>query len=384
MTNAVNASPSHQAPIAPFPSKAPTVTGRRFKMRSCGLRRLTTFAVATLCAIAASYDVSWAIGPRYKESTEDAYVSGSIVQVAPEIAGTVVAIGRDDNQFVRVGQVVVELDDADARIAVERAEANLDNAVRKVRAMFTGTAGAASIDPTNISDHPDVLAAADQVHAAYLQLARTKLPASVSGFVAKRAVELGQRVSPGQPLMAIVPLNELWVEANFEERQLTAIRVGQPATLKPHRYVGNVTYHGTVAGLAGTTSSVGLPLVQNATGDRINGGQRVPVCIALDSRELVEHPLQIGLSMTVHVDTREREDDRPLDLAKETPTHSPMAYATVCQPDFGTSVDWGYRIAPLARVPKRAKDRPRALVSYDLRVDGIGEELITWRGQAQG
>jgi membrane fusion protein (multidrug efflux system) len=347
MRNVVNDSASQQAATAPLLSKVPIVTGRRFKMRSRGLWRLTTFVVATLSAIAASYDVSWAIGPRYQESTDDAYVSGNIVQVTSEIAGTVVAIGCD-NQFVRVGQVVVELDDSDARIAVERAKANLDNTIRQVCGMLARTAGPqACMDRANVRNHPDVLAAADHVHASYLQLARTKLPASVSGFVAKRTVELGQRVSPGQALMAIVPLNELWVEANFKEQQLAAIRVGQPAMLKSHRYGGNVTYHGTVAGLgAGTTSLFGLSPLQNANGDRISVGRRVPVCIAVNSRELVEHPLQIGLSMTVDVDTREREDGRPLDLAKKTPSHSHMAYAMLCHPNFGTDVDWRYRAAP--------------------------------------
>ena len=290
-----NDSPLQQARTVSFLSRAPIVAGRGCNMRSRLSRCWTTIVLATLFAIGASWGLSWAIAPQYQESTDDAYVSGNIVQVTSEIAGTVVFIGCDRNQFVRVGQLVVELDDADARIAVERGKVNLSN-------------------------HPDVRAAADQLHAAHLHLARTKLPTSVSGFVATCTVELGQRVSPGQPLMAIVPLNELWVDANFKERQLAAIRVGQPATLKARLYGGDVTYHGTVASLGAGTVSFGLPPSENATGDRIKVAQPVPVCIALDSRELVEHPLQIGLPITVEVDTRQQNDARPLDLAMEAPT----------------------------------------------------------------
>ena len=350
MSNAANDSPLQQARTVSFLSRALIEAGHGCYMRSVRSRSWTTIVLATLFAIGASYGVSWAIAPQYRESTDDAYVSGNIVQVTPEIAGTVVSIGLDRNQFVRVGQLVVELDDANARIEVERAKANLDNAVRQVRGTFARKRG---LD-TRVSNHPDVRAAADQLHAAYLHLARTKLPASVSGFVATRMVELGQRVSPGQPLMAIVPLNELWVDANLKERQLGAIRVGQPATLKARLYGGDVTYHGTVASLgAGPVSSFGLPPSENATGDRIKVAQPVPVCIALDSSELVEHPLQIGLSITVEVDTREQNDARPLDLATEAPTYSPTGYATLCHPNFGTDDDWAYRTAPQARTAGR-------------------------------
>src|SRR5207237_2654930 len=165
-------------------------------------------------------------------------------------------------------------------------------------------ANRARIDRTTIANHPDVLAAAAQVHDAYLDVARTQLPAPVSGYVAKRAVQLGQRVAPGAPLMAIVPLDQVWVDANFKEPQLAAMRVGQPVTLTADLYGGKIEYHGKVAGFgAGTGSAFALLPAQNATGNWIKIVQRVPVRIALDPQELAANPLQIGLSMQADVDT---------------------------------------------------------------------------------
>jgi membrane fusion protein (multidrug efflux system) len=162
------------------------------------------------------------------------------------------------------------------------------------------------------------------VRDAYLTYGRTQLPAPISGFVAKRAVQLGQRVSPGAPLMAIVPLDQVWVDANFKEPQLSAMRVGQPVTLTADLYGGKVEYHGKVSGFgAGTGSAFALLPAQNATGNWIKIVQRVPVRIALDPRELSAHPLQVGLSMQADVDTHERNGERLPQLAQNAP-----AYAT--------------------------------------------------------
>jgi len=328
----------------------------------------------------AAYGVWWSTVLRYRETTDDAYVAGNVVQVTPQIAGTVVSIGADDTQFVKAGQTLVQLDPADARIALEQAEAKLGKTVREVRGLFATTAqlsaaldvrnadvaraaedlsrrerlaasGAVSgeelqhardaltaakatqvaaqqelaanrarVDRTTIASHPDVLAASAAVHDAYLDVARTQLPAPVSGFVAKRAVQLGQRVGPGASLMAIVPLDQVWVDANFKEPQLAAMRVGQPVTLKADLYGGKVVYHGAVAGFgAGTGSAFALLPAQNATGNWIKIVQRVPVRIALDAKELIEHPLQVGLSMQVDVDTHERGGERLPQLAQATP-----------------------------------------------------------------
>jgi membrane fusion protein (multidrug efflux system) len=169
-----------------------------------------------------------------------------------------------------------------------------------------------------------VLNAAAHVRDAYLTYARTALPAPVSGFVAKRAVQLGQRVSPGSPLMAIVPLDQVWVDANFKEPQLTDMRGGQPVTLKADIYGRSVKYHGKVVGFgAGTGSAFALLPAQNATGNWIKIVQRVPVRIGLDPQELAAHPLQVGLSMQVDVDTHQRTGDRLPQLTQSTP-----AYAT--------------------------------------------------------
>jgi membrane fusion protein (multidrug efflux system) len=180
------------------------------------------------------------------------------------------------------------------------------------------------VDRTTVAKHPDVQNAAAHVRDAYLTYARTALPAPVSGFVAKRAVQLGQRVSPGLPLMAIVPLDQVWVDANFKEPQLADMRGGQPVTLRADIYGRSVTYHGKVVGFgAGTGSAFALLPAQNATGNWIKIVQRVPVRIALDPQELAAHPLQVGLSMQAEVDTRERSGDRLPQLTQSTP-----AYAT--------------------------------------------------------
>jgi membrane fusion protein, multidrug efflux system len=291
-----------------------------------------------------------------------------------------VGIAADDTQFVTAGQTLVQLDPADARIALEQADAKLAKTVRDVRGLFATTAqldatvgvrntdvaratqdlerrerlasaGAVSgeelqhardaltsakaaliasqqelaanqarTDRTTVASHPDVLAAAAQVHDAYLDVARTQLPAPVSGYVAKRSVQLGQRVAPGTPLMAIVPLDQVWVDANFKEPQLAAMRMGQPVTLKADLYGGSIRYHGTVEGFgAGTGSAFSLLPAQNATGNWIKIVQRVPVRIALDPHELSEHPLQIGLSMQVEVDTHQRNGNRLPQLAHSSP-----------------------------------------------------------------
>ena len=347
-------------------------------------RRWLAIVIGAFVVAGAGYGAWWAVKGRYHESTDDAYVSGNVVQITPQISGTVVAIGADDTQFVTEGQPLVRLDRADAKVALDQAEAQLARTVREVRTLFATSAqlqatveirqsdlaraeedltrrerlassGAISreelqharnavnaakatllaaqqelaanharVDRTTVDDHPDVRNAAAGVREAYLTYARTELPAPVSGFVAKRAVQLGQRVSPGAPLMAIVPLDQVWVDANFKEAQLANMRVGQPVTLTADLYGGKVAYHGKVAGFgAGTGSAFALLPAQNATGNWIKIVQRVPVRVALDAQELAAHPLQIGLSMQVDVDTHGRGGDRLPQLAQ-----GPATYAT--------------------------------------------------------
>ncbi|HEY4038457.1 MAG TPA: HlyD family efflux transporter periplasmic adaptor subunit, partial [Burkholderiaceae bacterium] len=184
-------------------------------------------------------------------------------------------------------------------------------------------ANRARVDGTRVENHPDVQNSAAAVRAAYLSYARTSLPAPVSGFVAQRSVQLGERVNPGTPLMAIVPLDQVWVDANFKEPQLASMRVGQPVNLTADLYGHGVEYHGKISGFnAGTGSAFALLPAQNATGNWIKIVQRVPVRIALDPKELANHPLQIGLSMKAQVDTHRRDGARLPELAQNVPTYS--------------------------------------------------------------
>jgi membrane fusion protein (multidrug efflux system) len=170
-------------------------------------------------------------------------------------------------------------------------------------------ASRAIIQGVEASEHPKVKAAAARVREALINLERTKLSAPVAGVVAKRSVQLGQRVAAGTPMLAIIPLDQVWVDANFKEVQLRDMQVGQRATLTADVFGKNVVFHGTVAGLgAGTGAAFALIPAQNATGNWIKVVQRVPVRIALDAAELREHPLRLGLSMKVEVDTAGKGD----------------------------------------------------------------------------
>jgi membrane fusion protein (multidrug efflux system) len=340
--------------------------------------------------IGAAYTAYWASVLRYRQSTDDAYVNGNVVQITPQISGTVVSIGADDTQFVKAGQPLVRLDQADAKVALDQAEAQLAKTVREVRTMFATSAqlraavairesdlaiaqkdlarrerlansGAISteelqhardaergaeaglmsakqqlnanqarVDGTTLENHPDVRNASAVVRNAYLTYSRTTLPAPVSGFVARRAVQLGQRVGPGAPLMSVVPLDQVWVDANFKEPQLANMRVGQPVTLTADLYGNGFRYHGKVVGFgAGTGSAFALLPAQNATGNWIKIVQRVPVRVALDPKELAEHPLQVGLSMKVEVSVRDGGGERLPQLAQNAPAYSTDVFHSV-------------------------------------------------------
>jgi len=342
-------------------------------------RRLGALAVAVIVGLAA-YGTWWAAFARHYQSTDDAYVNGDLVQITSEVAGTVTALGADDTQSVRRDQTLLELDPADARIAMDNAEANLARAVRQVRTLFAQSAqlraqiseretalkraqddyrrradltrdGAVSneelahskdaitqlqaslaaateqlnattaqIDGTTVENHPQVLAAEAAVRDAALALQRTRIAAPVAGVVARRNVQLGQRVAAGTPLMAVVPLERVWVDANFKEVQLKDMRVGQPVTLHADVYGSDTEYHGKLAGLsAGSGSAFALLPAQNASGNWIKIVQRVPVRIALDARELEAHPLRVGLSMNVDVDVRNTSGSLIADQVRDQP-----------------------------------------------------------------
>lgn len=345
-------------------------------------RALTVIASLALLA-GGAFLAYWLTIGQFHESTDDAYVGGNVLQITPRRAGTVVTIHADEMDQVVQGQPLVTLDDADARAALTEARAELASAVRdsvrltaqasELRAVITlrereldlakdterrresllrqkltpeeeaqqsklsvGIAAAnlevahrnlaatqALLQDAPIMQQPAVERAAAGLRAAYLDYANSRIPAPISGYVAKRAVQLGERVEPGEALMAIVPLDRLWVEANFKEGQLANLRIGQPVTLTADLYGDAVEFHGHIEGIAmGTGSAFALLPAQNASGNWIKIVQRVPVRIALDSKELDQHPLRLGLSMRVTVDTHERDGAV---LAAVPPQKAPLA-----------------------------------------------------------
>lgn len=358
MTSPINPNP------APEDDAAEQLKRKRLRRRRLMLRGL----VGVIVIVAIVWTLYHFLVGRWYEGTDDAYVDGNVVQITPQVPGTVISIGADDNNYVRKGQPLVKLDPSDADVALAQAEAALAQAVRKVRGLYStvhtskadvaareaavrqaeadyrrrkglAASGAISaeelahardalttarsalaaaqaqlattdamVSDTEIATHPDVKAAAAKVRAAWLNDHRTTIVAPVSGYVAKRTVQVGQRVQPGTPMMAVVPLHQVWVDANFKETQLEHMRIGQPVTLTSDLYGSGVTYHGHVQGLGvGTGSAFSLLPAQNASGNWIKIVQRLPVRIELDGKELDKHPLRIGLSMNVDVNLHDQK-----------------------------------------------------------------------------
>ena len=304
---------------------------------------------------------------RWNESTDDAYVNGNVVEITPLVTGTVVSIGADDGDLVHEGQVLINFDPNDAQVGLQSAQANLARTVRQVRGLYSNVDGmkaqvnaqqaevqkaqdnfnrrknlaaggaisqeelsharddltsaqnalanarqqlkttSALVDDTVVSSHPDVMAAAAQLRQAYLNNSRSTLIAPVTGYVAKRSVQLGQRVQPGTALMAVIPLDQLWIDANFKETQLRDMRIGQPVDIEADHDGSDVKFSGTIDSLgAGTGSAFALLPAQNATGNWIKIVQRVPVRIHINAEELAKHPLRVGLSTQVDVNLRDQ------------------------------------------------------------------------------
>jgi membrane fusion protein (multidrug efflux system) len=349
--------------------------------------RQLLIAAAIFVAIGATWLGYWALIGRFHQSTDDAYVAGNVIQVTPLTSGTVVAIDADDTDYVKAGQRLVQLDDTDAKVALAQAEAELAQAVRQVRSLFTNNdalrakiafqetsvaqamanlkrrngltkSGAVSFEEMNhsedavkaaqseliaakealagniaytenttIPNHPNVLNAATKVRAAYLALQRTKIVAAVDGQVAKRSVQLGQHIAPGSPLMAIIPLGQVWIDANFKESQLADMRIGQPVAVSADIYGGKVDYTGHIVGLAaGTGSAFSLLPAQNATGNWIKVVQRLPVRVQIDPKDLQTHPLRIGLSVTADVDITDRNGAQLSSQARQQPAWKTAVY----------------------------------------------------------
>ena len=299
-----------------------------------------------------------------EEETDDAYVAGDVVSLTARDPGVVLAIRADNTQAVKAGQPLIELDSATADVGLAQAEAELARAVRATRGAITQVGGAsaqvvlaraelqrasddyrrrrgaaaegaisgeelahaadavkvaraqlnvaqagqaqtqAAVQGTDAGTNPQVLAAIAAVRRAAIVRGHMRLVAPIDGVVAQRSVQIGQQVAVGTPLMAVVPLDRLWVDANFRETQLKDVRLGQPARITTDIYGGDLVYHGRVIGIgAGSGSAFALLPAQNASGNWIKVVQRVPVRIALDPRELRANPLRVGLSVNATVDT---------------------------------------------------------------------------------
>ncbi len=346
---------------------ASAATRRRLMLGAIGI-----FLVAGIADLGYQYWLS-----SHQVSTDDAYVAADVVQITPQVGGTVTAVMANDTARVQAGQELVALDGADAHVALQQAEAQLGQAVRGLRVTYaqtdalraqvalrktevatartnlaraedalhrrqllagTGAVGAEELRQAQIAveaaqsalataqsavkaasaseaaneartagvvlaHNPAVRLAAARVREAFLAWERTRIPAPVTGVVVRRSVQLGQRVAPGMPLMAVIPLDHVWIDANFKETQLRNMRIGQPATVVVDQYGSKVTFHGKVVGIsAGSGASFALLPAQNATGNWIKVVQRVPVRIALDPSDLKAHPLRVGLSSEATVD----------------------------------------------------------------------------------
>ncbi|MBL6752042.1 MAG: efflux RND transporter periplasmic adaptor subunit [Nevskia sp.] len=327
-------------------------------------RRLPLLLFAVLLVAAAALAAHYFLVGRFHAQTDDAYVNGNIIRLAPQVSGTVVAFGADETQYVRQGQPLAQLDNQDTDVALAQAEAALAQTVREVvqlraderrdeaavaaqrvqlrqasedlardrtlaaahgvseqalqhdehavrsaqaaleQAQAALAASRAAVSGTTPYTHPRVLQARASLHTAWLAAARTHVLSPASGYVIRRSVQLGQQVTPATELLALVPLESIWIDANFKETQLGCLRIGQAAQVTADIYGTRVQFHGKVLGLiAGTGSALAVLPAQNASGNWIKVVQRLPVRIGLDPAELAAHPLFVGASTHVDVDT---------------------------------------------------------------------------------
>jgi membrane fusion protein (multidrug efflux system) len=352
------------------------------KKRKAVLAAITLAFIAAGVAYAAYYEI---VLSKIQE-TDNAYVGGNLVNLSSQVTGNVIAIRADETQMVQAGAPLIQLDAADADIALQQADAKLGAAVRQQRQRYADVAqydatvtlrklqlknaeddlarrkplaadhtvsgeevaharqavddaraaiavalkqeeaAKAGVSGVAVAQHPAVQAAKADYVQAWLASRRNTILAPVSGYVAKRSVQIGARATPGTSLMAIVPLDQLWVDANFKESELKNIRVGQPAKVEADMYGSKVEFHGRVVGLsAGTGSAFSLLPAQNASGNWIKVVQRLPVRIALDAKELQEHPLRIGLSTTVSVDISKTDGPVLGAAMPQTPVYTTQA-----------------------------------------------------------
>ena len=336
--------------------------------------------------IAVAYGAYWFLVLRHFEETDDAYVAGNQVQIMSQVSGSVTKVWADNTDYIQQGDVLVTLDQTDAQQAFEKAQTALASSVRQMRQLMINskqlqanidirkttlaqaqtdlnrriplgnanligreelqhakdavTSAQAALDVaiqqynanqamilgTKLEEQPTVRQAATEVRNAWLALQRTKIVSPMSGYVSRRSVQPGAQISPTTPLMAVVPANNLWVDANFKETQLAHMRIGQPVTVISDIYGDDVKYTGKVVGLdMGTGSAFSLLPAQNATGNWIKVVQRLPVRIELDADQLAKHPLRIGLSTLVKVDTSNRDGQILANQIRNSPAYESNA-----------------------------------------------------------
>lgn len=360
-------------------NQVPKTPQRNKKQQRKRVLSLITFIFVVLgCA----WLVYWFLVLRHHQSTDDAYVAGNQIQIMAQVSGSVTHVNVDNTDFVKQGQVLVELDPTDAQQAFERAKTGLANSVRQTHQLIInskqyqanielrqtelnkaqsdlsrrealGSANAigreevqhardavatakaalevarqqyqanqAMILDTPLEKQPAIQQASVEMRDAWLALQRTKIVSPIDGYVSRRSVQIGARISSTSALMAVVPANHLWVDANFKETQLANMRIGQPATVVADIYGDDVVYQGKVVGLdMGTGSAFSLLPAQNATGNWIKVVQRLPVRIELDPQQVAEHPLRIGLSALVNVDTANTEGSALSETSRTTPAY---------------------------------------------------------------
>lgn len=317
------------------------------------------------------------------EHTEDAYVGGNQVMVSGQVAGNVAKIYVDNMDKVKAGEVLIELDNTNAKLGFEQAQSNLANAVRQIKQLeftvqqlqesvkaneislaqaqgnlsrrvqlekngaidqesFQHAKEAVALAKANLAlsqnqlaanqallldrpleQQPQVQNAVAALKQAWLNLERTQIKSPIDGYVARRSAQVGQAVSVGSPLMAVISTKQMWLEANFKETQLTDMRLGQPAKIHFDLYGKDKTFNGTVIGIdMGTGSAFSLLPAQNASGNWIKVVQRVPVRIQLDPTQLEENPLRIGLSANVEVNVANKDGALLRDLAEHHTQYS--------------------------------------------------------------
>ncbi|TAI94576.1 multidrug efflux MFS transporter periplasmic adaptor subunit EmrA [Pectobacterium versatile] len=345
-------------------------------------KRVLSLLTFIFVVLGCAWLVYWFLVLRHHQSTDDAYVAGNQIQIMAQVSGSVTHVNVDNTDFVKQGQVLVELDPTDAQQTFERAKTGLANSVRQTHQLIInskqyqanielrqtelnkaqsdlsrrealGSANAigreevqhardavatakaalevarqqyqanqAMILDTPLEKQPAIQQASVEMRDAWLALQRTKIVSPIDGYVSRRSVQIGARISSTSALMAVVPANHLWVDANFKETQLANMRIGQPATVIADIYGDDVVYQGKVVGLdMGTGSAFSLLPAQNATGNWIKVVQRLPVRIEIDPKQIAEHPLRIGLSALVNVDTANTEGSALAETSRTTPAY---------------------------------------------------------------